>query len=703
MRCTYDGFMPNDGRSSRSRFGRYLIQRRARDRAAEGRAVHPELTPTGTAPGDDAANRSARKSTRRNRSFLVLARAIWGLLRGHHAVVIASIATLSVSMGMRLISPASTKVAFDYILMDSPGPVGLPGWLPVPVGERFASLAPADQAGARVSLMWLLGGSLMVLILIDVSVGMWGRWHMTRLTKRLQANLRRRVFAHAVRLPLHRIHQLKTGGAASLLREDAGSAAELLFSLVYNPWRAIIQLVGALAVLVAVDYRLLLMALAVLPCVWYSERLWLKRLRPVFRDIHFSRQTIDSRVTEAFAGMRVVRAFSRQRGETSRFINDSHLMARQEILAWWWSRVLEVIWMILLPTASVAVLIYGGSQVVNGRLTIGDVVLFMSYMLMLLGPLEALSTSATSIQTQLAALDRILDLLEEPTEFRGAAVVADEPGAGGADGERGALIRLPASFPGRITFDSVSFTYPGQAAPVLEDISLEALPGTTVALVGPSGAGKTTICNLVARFYDPTRGRVLLDGVDLRRIHPDDYRRCLGVVEQDVFLFDGSVAENIAYSRRGAAFGAIREAAQAANADGFIAELDRGYDTMVGERGVRLSGGQKQRIAIARALLADPRILILDEATSNLDSESEQLIQRSLAMLLRGRTSFVIAHRLSTIRHADLIVVIDHGRIIETGTHDELLDAGGRYADMLRIQLQHQPVQLLREGGDRPE
>ncbi|MFN7613581.1 MAG: ABC transporter ATP-binding protein, partial [Phycisphaerae bacterium] len=223
---------------------------------------------------------------------------------------------------------------------------------------------------------------------------------------------------------------------------------------------------------------------------------------------------------------------------------------------------------------------------------------------------------------------------------------------------------------------------------VLSNINLLAKPGQTIALVGPSGAGKTTLCNLVARFYDPTQGDVYLDGVNLRDISLASYRSLLGIVEQDVFLFDGTIAENIAYGRRDATQAEIIAAAQAAHAHGFITETEKGYQTMIGERGVRLSGGQKQRIAIARAILADPLILILDEATSNLDSESEQLIQQSLATLMKNRTSFVIAHRLSTIRHADSIVVLEQGRIVEQGPHDQLASSAGMYAHLLSLQSQ---------------
>ncbi|MBY0261905.1 MAG: ATP-binding cassette domain-containing protein, partial [Phycisphaerales bacterium] len=372
------------------------------------------------------------------------------------------------------------------------------------------------------------------------------------------------------------------------------------------------------------------------------------------------------------------RGFSRARGEAARFIRSNHFMSRQELLAWWWSRTVEVVWMLLLPLGSVGVLVYGGGRVLDGTLTIGDVMMFSAYLLMLLGPLESLSASATSIQAELASLDRVLDLLAEPREFEGAA------GVGLAAVTRVPLDTTRAA--GRITFEDVSFRYPGAETDVLSNVSVDIAAGSTVALVGPSGAGKTTLTNLVARFYDPTGGRLLLDGRDVRDIDVEDYRSLLGIVEQDVFLFDGTIAQNIGYARRDAGEAEIQAAAKAANAHGFILRLEEGYSTLIGERGVRLSGGQKQRIAIARALLADPRILILDEATSNLDSESEALIQQSLRSLMRGRTCFVIAHRLSTIRSADTILVVEHGRIVERGTHEELAALNGRYRQMLDLQ-----------------
>jgi ATP-binding cassette subfamily B protein len=474
---------------------------------------------------------------------------------------------------------------------------------------------------------------------------------------------------------------------------------DLIFSLIYNPWRAITQLIGTLVVLLIIDWRLVIGALLVLPAIWMSHKTWINKIRPLYRDIRTRRQGIDAMSAEAFSGMRVVRAFNRRHAEAARFTSEGHLLARQELYTWWWARGIEMVWMMLIPLASVAVLVYGGTAVIDGTLTIGDLMAFSAYLLALLGPLEALVASATNVQNNLAALDRVLDLLKEEREFESTTPSTSIE---------------PATVRGRITIEGLTYAYPvrekksdtsdtgekrkdTRGEPVLTGIDLDIAPGETIAFVGASGAGKTTICNLIARFDDPTAGRITMDGIDLRDIPIEQYRNLLGIVEQDVFLFDGSVRDNIGYAKRNANEDDIFAAAQAANAHGFITELERGYDTLIGERGVRLSGGQKQRLAIARAILADPRILILDEATSALDTESERLIQNSLASLMQGRTSFVIAHRLSTIRHANRIVVIEDGHVREVGTHEELLERDGRYAELLKMQLEGEDSGEARE------
>jgi len=672
--------------SSRRRFTEYVL-RRKKAGADERINLNTLSTPGADAPASDAKGKNKKKL---KRSFLTLLREFWRLLHGKHWIVYVGVATVTLSTLLGLIPPAATKITLDFILAPEPHPEALRNWLSAPDWIPI----PATPKGQ----LYAVCAVLVSVSLFSVGIGIIGRYQTTRLTKLLQVSVRRKVFDHAVRLPLHRVHQIKSGGVASILREDAGGAAELLFSLLYNPWKAIVQLIGTLIILSIVDWRLLIGALAVIPAAYFSQKTWISRIRPVFGDIRNTRTHIDAHAAEAFGGMRVVRGFGRQRGEVGRFIRGNDLMARQELLAWWWSRILEILWMVLLPAASAAVLLYGGTRVLNGTLTLGDLMMFSFYLIMLLGPLESLTNSATNIQNQLAGFDRVLDLLSEPMELNrdeGKAVAASHHNGTAAVGHDRIITDVGGvgrkvreeEVRGRVTLAHVSFAYPGHTERVLTDVSLDVMPGQTVALIGRSGAGKTTLCNLVARFYDATEGAILLDGVNVREINVDAYRRLLGIVEQDVFLFDGTITENIGYARRDAGPEQIRRAAEAAHADEFIARLEKGYDTIIGERGVRLSGGQKQRIAIARALLADPRILILDEATSNLDSESELLIQASLAELMKGRTSFVIAHRLSTIRSADLIVVLEHGKIIEQGSHDQLLAADGRYAEMLEIQL----------------
>lgn len=591
----------------------------------------------------------------RDRSALVLIREFLRLLGKHRRELAIVLIALTFTTLLGLVPPAATKFLIDNVLQNQELPAGTPRWIP------------------REPMPLLLALVIVVVLVsfLKSSIGLWSRWQATRITKRVQMSVRRRVFNHVMRLPLGRVQNLKSGGATSLLRQDAGSVGELVFGMLYNPWAAVVQLLGSLIVLAWVDWKLLLGALFLVPLVYFTHRAWIAQIRPQHRKVRALREEADAVATETFSGIRIVRGFSGQRAETSRIMRMNHVMGRQELRAWWWARAIEQMWATLISVSTAALMLYGGWQVLNGTLSLGDLMMFLAFLLMLLGPLATLAQSAASFQDSLSGLDRVLDVLAEPREL--------EP-------HRGTERIDPNQLRGQIEFDSVTFRYDNASSDALTDVSLKINAGETVALVGPSGAGKTTLCNLVARFYDPQSGTIRIDGVPLRDLEVERYRQALAIVEQDVFLFDGTIAQNIRYGNRRASLEQVRMAAQAAHADEFIESLPLGYDTMIGERGVKLSGGQRQRLAIARAILADPAILILDEATSNLDTASEKAIQGALDDLLKSRTCLVIAHRLSTIASADRIVVIEQGRIVEQGTHATLMQKGGKYREMVRLQ-----------------
>src|SRR4051812_28919704 len=355
------------------------------------------------------------KSTKRTRPFFSLFREFFGTLRGHRGTMAAAICTVSISTLLGLIPLYGTKLVFDNVLDTKP--------LPPAVSRLHLPTEPRH-------LLAMVGLGMIGITVVSIIINIWGRWQTTRITKRVSVGYRKRVFDHAVRLPLHRVYELKSGGVASILREDAGGVGELVFSMIYNPARAIVQLMGSLTILAFVNWKLLLGALLLLPTVWLTHKTWISRIRPLFRDIRNTRQSIDAHAAEAFGGIRVVRAFGRRRAESGRFAGDNHYMARQELFAWWWMRGIDVAWSLLIPLASAILLWYGGSQVLTdaarvragtldpqAAFTTGDLVMFLSYLTALLGPIATLAESATGLQNQLAGFDRTLDLIAEPAEM----------------------------------------------------------------------------------------------------------------------------------------------------------------------------------------------------------------------------------------------------------------------------------------------
>ena len=483
------------------------------------------------------------------------------------------------------------------------------------------------------------------------------------LNVRVMLSLRRSLYERLLHLPLPRLWEMKTGGILSRLTGDVETTTGLLQMAIVSPAISVIRLVIAIVILVILNWQLALTALAI-------SLIFARRIRPIYRSVRKDVEIVDGRVGETFSGIRVVRAFRQEIQELLSYMLGRHTVLRKELFAHRRELLLWTSWGLLEAGISVVIVWFGGYLNIVGRASVGDIMAFQWYMFLLLNPVWNIVNSFSELQRSLAAMERVFEVL---------AMEHDKPDRPGAR-EAPHVVR-------EIRFENVSFEY-REGQPVVKDFNVAVPGGSVVALVGRSGAGKTTVTDLVARFHDPTRGRLVLNGTDIRDLKLRSYRDLLALVQQDVFLFDGSVRDNIAYGRHDATDAEIEDAARRANAHEFIVRLPQGYETFIGERGVKLSGGQQQRLAIARAILASPQILILDEATSNLDTESEQLIQASMADLLAGRTTFVIAHRLSTIHRADLILLMENGAVIERGTHDELMRARGVYYEMVRRQME---------------
>lgn len=571
-----------------------------------------------------------------------------------------------------LVLPATPKFLIDNVLGGKPieMPPGLealaaplvglgPGQLLAALGAAVAG-ATVIQAGTSFALSQILGVA----------------------AQRSIAEMRRAVQAHVARLPVAFFDSTKSGVLISRVMTDAEGIRNLVGT-------GLVQLVGgaitaafSLAILLWLNWKLTLITLGVLAAFGGVMAFTFRRLRPIFRERGKINADVTGRLAEALGGIRIVKVYTAEKREEMVFTRGIHRLLRNVAATITSVSAVGAFASVVVGGIGVFTLLVGGRAILDGQMTLGDLITYISFTFLLASPVVQIASIGTQLTEAFAGLDRIRELMNTPTEDQ-------------EDADREPLDEIR----GDIELERVIFSY-DEGTPVLRDVSFVAPAGTTTALVGSSGSGKSTLIGLVTAFHRPDTGKVLVDGRDLATLRLRDYRSRLGVVLQESFLFDGSIAENIGYGSPTSSRAEIEEAGRIAYCDEFVSGFDEGYETVIGERGVKLSGGQRQRLAIARAILADPDVLILDEATSSLDSESEAMIQDALAALRRGRTTFVIAHRLSTIQSADQILVIEGGEIVERGAHAELLAAGGRYHELYTRQYRLETDRFINPGED---
>jgi subfamily B ATP-binding cassette protein MsbA len=535
---------------------------------------------------------------------------------------------------------------------------------------------------SRADLLWPLALATGAATIVQAVTGFALNQVLGVAAQKSITEMRRSVERHVTRLPVAYFDSTKTGVLISRIMTDA----EGIRNLVGN---GLVQLVGsivtgavALGVLFWLNWRLTTATLVLLAAFGGVMSLAFTRLRPIFRERGKINAEVTGRLTETLGGIRIVKAYTAERRESLVFAKGVHRMFRNVARSMLGVSAVHSASTVIIGIIGILMIVVGGGAILEGRMTLGDFVMYIFFTGLVAAPVVSIASIGTQISEAFAGLDRIREVRQMATE--------DEQ-----DAARAAIEHVV----GDVVFENVKFSYvPG--VEVLRGVSFHAPAGTTTALVGSSGSGKSTLIGLVMAFHRPQSGLIRIDGRDLDTLKLGHYRAQLGIVLQDNFLFDGTVADNIGFSQPGATRAEIEAAGHVAHVDDFVSGFEKGYDTVVGERGVKLSGGQRQRIAIARAILADPRILILDEATSSLDSESEAMIQDGLRTLRRGRTTFVIAHRLSTIRSADQILVLERGQIVERGTHAELLALDGRYRQLYDKQYNFERDRFINPGED---
>ena len=601
----------------------------------------------------DAARAGAPDSPKKKLS----ASAAW---REAKVLILARRGRLALGLGLMLINrlvglvlPATSKFLIDDVIGRQRPDLLMPLAL-------AAAGATVIQAGTSFALSQVLGVA----------------------AQRAITDMRRRVEAHVARLPVRYFDSTQSGVLISRIMADAEGIRNLVGNGLVQLVGSVVTAIVALGILFYLNWWLTLATLGALAAFGGAMALAFSRLRPLFRERGKINAEVTGRLNETLGGIRIVKTYTAEHREELVFTKGVHRLFRNVAKSITGVSAITAFSTVVVGIIGVIMIVIGGRAILSGAMTLGDFIFYLVLTGLMAAPVVQIASIGTQITEAFAGLDRIRELLEMSTEDQEDAT--KEP-LGTLEGE--------------VVFENVNFEYtPGVR--VLDKVTFTAPAGTTTALVGSSGSGKSTLISLVMAFNRPVDGRILVDGRDLTTVRLRDYRSQIGVVLQDNFLFDGPIGDNIRYGRPDATIEQIRAVSHIAHADEFIDGFEKGYDTIVGERGVRLSGGQRQRVAIARAILANPRILVLDEATSSLDSESEALIQDGLRSLRRGRTTFVIAHRLSTIRSADQILVLEHGEIVERGTHEELLALGGRYRTLYDKQYKLEADRFINPGED---